>query len=797
MLLPPQASALRASPPRRGGPLGLPQRTATPGRPLGAPAVKAGGGAVAAPAAAAVAAVEVAVEVAEGVLTPLLATDYPSGPGAPPHGGEPPSPPRGGGSGGAALSSSEERTATPRVGGRLALFPTAWRSITSDPLILRIIDGGLKIPFKVTPKLRTSPLWTPIPANLTKAGILRQEIASLVQKGACLLLSPEASLLPAVYSTFFLVPKRSGGWRPILNLKPTNKLIPHQTFKMDTIGTIKVALRPGLWATSIDLTDAYLHVPMAPQAQSFLRFAFEGRTYSWTSLPFGLSIAPRAFTLLVKEVASFLRREEGVELYQYLDDWLLVAPSREEALAHTATTLALLRRLGWLINLTKSRLTPSQGIDHLGCRLDLVGCRVYPSEERIRNLVRLASPWKDAAFISAGDLRRLLGHMASMVDVLPFCRFHMRPLNSLLLRSWDPLSQPVWIPIPLDREAHARIHWWLNRDNTLVGAPFPPEPYSHVIFTDACLTGWGGLLGDEHVSGVWSEDERSWHINMLELQAVILSLLQFERQLRGANLLVRTDNTTTVAYINREGGIRSQGLDSLARSLQSWTQERGIQIHAAHIKGVDNVCADALSRGMSQPTEWSLCPQVFNLLSALWGQPQMDLFASKENHLTGVYCSWKMDLHAFAMDAFSVSWGVSLNYAYPPFNLIQRVLARLEREGGEMILVAPLWPRQAWFSSLLRLLVEPPQTLPLREGLLRLAGLDLALSVPELSHLSLTAWRLSSSLSRRGAFLNRWRHSSQSPDDPPPERSTTADSITIFDGARNRISIPVRQLNIE
>ncbi len=74
----------------------------------------------------------------------------------------------------------------------------------------------------------------------------------------------------------------------------------------------------------------------------------------------------------------------------------------------------------------------------------------------------------------------------------------MRPLISLLLCSWDPLSQPVWTPIPLDRETHARIHWWLMCKSTLVGALFPREPYSHIVFTHMCLTGW-----------VWGSSETS------------------------------------------------------------------------------------------------------------------------------------------------------------------------------------------------------------------------------------------------------------------------------------------------
>ncbi len=73
------------------------------------------------------------------------------------------------------------------------------------------------------------------------------------------------------------------------------------------------------------------------------------------------------------------------------------------------------------------------------------------------------------------------------------------------------------------------------------------------IETDASLTGWGAVHQECPVRGVWSEEQRSWHINSLEPLAVYLSLGQFSPQLMGYHVLIRMDNMTVVSYLIRRG----------------------------------------------------------------------------------------------------------------------------------------------------------------------------------------------------------------------------------------------------
>lgn len=67
---------------------------------------------------------------------------------------------------------------------------------------------------------------------------------------------------------------------------------------------------------------------------------------------------------------------------------------------------------------------------------------------------------------------------------------------------------------------------------------------------DASFTGWGAALNGRLARGICEVPHLSWHINCLEMRAVFLVLRCFPQQLRGYYVLVRTDNTTVVSFIN-------------------------------------------------------------------------------------------------------------------------------------------------------------------------------------------------------------------------------------------------------
>ncbi|KAL0159067.1 hypothetical protein M9458_047143, partial [Cirrhinus mrigala] len=126
---------------------------------------------------------------------------------------------------------------------------------------------------------------------------------------------PPAQSESGFYSHYFLVPKKDGGLRPILDLRRLNCALMRRPFGMLTLKQILSQVRPGDWFCSLDLKDAYFRIQIAPHHRRFLRFTFEGVAYQYMVLPFGLF--PRSL--------HFYEVQKGIRILNYLDDWLILA----------------------------------------------------------------------------------------------------------------------------------------------------------------------------------------------------------------------------------------------------------------------------------------------------------------------------------------------------------------------------------------------------------------------------------------------------------------------------------------
>ena len=283
------------------------------------------------------------------------------------------------------------------------------------------------------------------------------------------------------------------------------------------------------------------------------------------------------------------------------------------------------------------------------------------------------------------------------------------------------------------------------------GGSIRDTPYLH-LYSDASSSGWGAHLLDQNVSGVWSAQEKLLHINLLEMKALFLALQAFQEDVAGHHVTAMCDNSTVVAYVNKQGGTVSRPLCLLTSRLLRWTESFDVHLEARYLPGESNVLADVLSRrGQVVGTEWSLHPQVARALLRTWGNPSIDLFATCLNAKLPLYCSLVPDPQAVFEDAFRHPWDDLDLYAFPPFALVGRVLARVQQSSRvAMTLVAPLWPEKEWFADLLLLLTQPPLVLPCWDRLLRQPHCNL---FHQGAHaLNLHAWRLSSDTTESRAF---------------------------------------------
>ena len=207
--------------------------------------------------------------------------------------------------------------------------------------------------------------------------------------------------------------------------------------------------------------------------------------------------------------------------------------------------------------------------------------------------------------------------------------------------------------------------------------------------------------------------ESSLLINLLDMKALFLALQSFQWMVTGRHVTAMFDNSTVVAYINRQGGTVSDSLCSLTRQLLHWAESFNVQLEARYLPGQSNVLADLLScREQVIGSEWSLHPQVARALFRVWGSLSLDLFVTHLNVELPLYCSLVPDPQAVFEDVFRHPWDGLDMYAFPPFTLIGRVVARVrETPNLSMTFVAPLWPEKGWFADLLLLLTQSPLAL--------------------------------------------------------------------------------------
>jgi hypothetical protein len=317
--------------------------------------------------------------------------------------------------------------------------------------------------------------------------------------------------------------------------------------------------------------------------------------------------------------------ELGVLVKVYLDDFLLICRTKLECQRHFQITLDLFKELGLLVKHHKCQL-PCQRLEFLGITLDVCASLATLSDERVAKLQRKVQAFLAKHLNQPTVQRRALASIAGSLNwFAPFydtARALLHPIHLALYLVPPGTTQLSWHPqakVGLGPECLAALKRW---QLLLQGKPsrkvylfpqggggfwagsytlpdsfnerkdvFVPDPSLTgtqriaVLTTDACPWAYGGFSGTQRFSGRFSDSQMGGHINAKELLAVFFGLQIYAgREFSNCRVLVRSDNTTAVAALNRRSHFLEH-LDSILSDIRDLCHTHNLDVLAIHLPG--------------------------------------------------------------------------------------------------------------------------------------------------------------------------------------------------------------------
>ena len=436
------------------------------------------------------------------------------------------------------------------VGARLQLYWCNWQRISTNPWVISVLRDGYYLPFSVDPLPLTSDL--PL-LSYSRSHPLFQEptsqVPALLAKGAI----QQTDFSLGFYSHLFLVLKQNGDWRPVIDLSALNRYLSSPHFRMETVRSVMQSLPLGAWCTSIDLKDAFLHVPIARKHHKYLRFRIGVAAFQFHALPFGLTTSPLVFTRIVKTVGAYAH-SQGHNMLLYLDDWNISAPSPTLCAQWTEWVLHLTASLGLIPNLPKCDLMPSQQFVFISIAFNLNTGTAHPALHRVANFLRLLRDFLSSQAHPVMKWQCLLGHMTSLEKLTRRGHLRMRPVQFILHDQWSQSLDPLFFLCTLHQS------FFQSYSGGLFQSTSPQEcPSTSPCQTYACSTmppvRAGGLTSSrtrQEASGT-----RSRNVCTSTFWSFWLSAWPCSTScplVQGQLVMVMTDNNTVVAQLCNPGG---------------------------------------------------------------------------------------------------------------------------------------------------------------------------------------------------------------------------------------------------
>lgn len=403
-----------------------------------------------------------------------------------------------------------------------------------------------------------------------------------------------------------VVPKKSGKFRFIQHLSyplgnsinsgiPDDKASVQYASTDEAIRLISSAGK-GAWLVKLDIKCAFKIVPVHPDDYHLLGFKWSGKYYFDKTLPMGCRSSCQIFESFSSALEWVARRRLKIlGVTHILDDYLLICVSEESGHRAKHDFEDLCGDLG--VPLAPEKLEgPAQCLTYIGIEFDtiLMEARLPPDK-----LSKARSKIQDAL----GKAKITLKELQSIIGLLNFCNKVVRPGRAFLRRLIN-LTIGVSNPhhhIRLTHEAKADLYTWLiflthfNGKSLFLSQEWVTAAALH-LYTDASgALGYGAVFGSKWFFGKWPNHWAGQNITLLEMFPIVAAVVTWAPMLRNSKLILHTDNMALVHILNATSS-KDAKVMKLVRKFVLACLFNNVQIRVEHVKGINNILADKLSR---------------------------------------------------------------------------------------------------------------------------------------------------------------------------------------------------------
>lgn len=607
------------------------------------------------------------------------------------------------------LDAGEAVGSGPIMRGRLRSRLAMWSKVVTSTLVLSWIAEGF--PLRWVDQPPAPRYMRNHPSALQHHSFVTTAVAELVKTHVVSVVHTR----PLVVSPLGVVPKRGESkYRLIFDGRYINDHLVIPTFKYETLSCIPDWAQLGDYCFTVDLTAGFHHLELHPDSIPYMGFQWNGVYYVYNCSPFGIATAPWAFTLLIRGVLNFLRKQ-GHRCASYIDDSIYLHQCSESLAALQTVVLDLFANLGLLVNFKKSQLDIMQVCIYLGMQLDLQrGLYVVPVDKKEQLLALLRVALTTTRNLHVRDLARIKGKIASMgwafgIAAKLFTRAMDRDIAKAM--TWNSTVQ-------LSQAAIDEMQFWQRQFDRFNGIKpmWVSDSVQFVLHVDAAGRsksaggGWGAwcdVKGEQHSAhGQWqSAADSSMSSTAQELQACLFALQSFRGLMPPSSphsqhsVQVVTDSMNVVHALVH-GDVRATDSVKMAQEIFLYSFAERLHISYTWVPREKNTVADALSK-LVDKEDCMLNPDLFAGLAAAFGPFSVDLFASQASRQLSSYHSKHFTPDTLGVDAFSFDWQIyGMCWAYPPFRLIAQVLRHSATCHARLCLLVPVWVHKPWWLTL-------------------------------------------------------------------------------------------------